>query len=528
MESFFVRTLGMHRVYNSAFMHMLKNEENDRFRQLLKKTLAFNPQILKRFVNFMNNPDEATAVEQFGKGDKYFGVAVVLATLPGLPMFGHGQVEGFREKYGMEFRRAYWQEEVDEGFVRHHEAQIFPLLHQRYLFSGAEHFALYDFAGHDGINENVLAYSNRQGEKRALVVYHNRAGEAHGWVCRACERVRAEGTPAERPVLSEALALPAGDDLFCRFRDHASGLEYLRSTRELAEQGLFLKLDSYQYHVFLDFAVLHDDDGGWRRLWQELDGRPTADLDRARRRLLHGELLASLDEVLVAGPADPQPHLPHKELLSRYEIFLRQLQKALGLSDAVASPVDRLVAELDLWPEVWSCLGQPPAARMAMLLWGYLMLHGIGELEETPDPGGRAADWLDRFLLDERLAAWLPAATAREDVALLRLLLRHQGGGCLEQAGWLEALLDHEAVRVYLQVHRYHGREWFVRERLEELLTAFCLAGALDGALTLQENSQQLADHLRRCREQRAAWSKLAAQAGYRLDNFHRLLQNPV
>jgi hypothetical protein len=274
--------------------------------------------------------------------------------------------------------------------------------------------------------------------------------------------------------------------------------------------------------------VLHDDDGGWRRLWQELDGRPTADLDRARRRLLHGELLASLDEVLVAGPADPQPHLPHKELLSRYEIFLRQLQKALGLSDAVASPVDRLVAELDLWPEVWSCLGQPPAARMAMLLWGYLMLHGIGELEETPDPGGRAADWLDRFLLDERLAAWLPAATAREDVALLRLLLRHQGGGCLEQAGWLEALLDHEAVRVYLQVHRYHGREWFVRERLEELLTAFCLAGALDGALTLQENSQQLADHLRRCREQRAAWSKLAAQAGYRLDNFHRLLQNPV
>jgi len=108
MESYFVRTLGMHRVYNSAFMNFLKMEENAKFRQSLKNALEFNPEILKRFVNFMNNPDEATAVAQFGKTDKYFGVAVLLVTLPGLPMVGHGQVEGFEEKYGMEYRRAYW------------------------------------------------------------------------------------------------------------------------------------------------------------------------------------------------------------------------------------------------------------------------------------------------------------------------------------------------------------------------------------------------------------------------------------
>ena len=28
MEGYFVRTLGMHRVYNSAFMHMLRDEDN--------------------------------------------------------------------------------------------------------------------------------------------------------------------------------------------------------------------------------------------------------------------------------------------------------------------------------------------------------------------------------------------------------------------------------------------------------------------------------------------------------------------
>ncbi len=39
MESYFVRTLGMHRVYNSAFMHMLMKEENEKYRLLIKNTL---------------------------------------------------------------------------------------------------------------------------------------------------------------------------------------------------------------------------------------------------------------------------------------------------------------------------------------------------------------------------------------------------------------------------------------------------------------------------------------------------------
>ena len=53
----------------------------------------------------MNNPDEATAFAQFGKGNKYFGVCTLMVTIPGLPMFAHGQVEGCNEKYGMEYRR---------------------------------------------------------------------------------------------------------------------------------------------------------------------------------------------------------------------------------------------------------------------------------------------------------------------------------------------------------------------------------------------------------------------------------------
>ncbi len=145
MEGYFVRTLGMHRVYNSAFMHMLRDEDNAKYRLAIKNTLEFDPQILKRYVNFMSNPDEKTAVEQFGNGDKYFGICTLLATLPGLPMIGHGQVEGFTEKYGMEFRKARLDETPDDGLIRGHLWRIFPLLHRRYLFADVEQFLLFDF-----------------------------------------------------------------------------------------------------------------------------------------------------------------------------------------------------------------------------------------------------------------------------------------------------------------------------------------------------------------------------------------------
>ena len=33
LEGYFVRTLGMHRVYNSAFMHMLRDEHNAEYQR---------------------------------------------------------------------------------------------------------------------------------------------------------------------------------------------------------------------------------------------------------------------------------------------------------------------------------------------------------------------------------------------------------------------------------------------------------------------------------------------------------------
>jgi hypothetical protein len=187
MEGYFTRTLGMHRVYNSAFMNMLKEEKNSLYRLTIKNTQEFDKEILKRFVNFMSNPDEETAVAQFGVGDKYFGVCTLMVTMPGLPMFGHGQIEGFTEKYGMEYRRSYRDEKPDLALIERHEKEIFPLLRRRRLFAGVEQFFLFDFIKDEGyIDENVFAYSNGLDKDTSLVFYNNCWQRSSGTIVSSC------------------------------------------------------------------------------------------------------------------------------------------------------------------------------------------------------------------------------------------------------------------------------------------------------------------------------------------------------
>ena len=273
MEGYFVRTLGMHRVYNSAFMHMLRDEDNAKYRMAIKNTLEFDPQILKRYVNFMNNPDEKTAIEQFGNGDKYFGIATMLSTLPGLPMFGHGQVEGFREKYGMEFRRAKWDEQPDEGLVRGHEWKISPLLHRRHLFADVEQFLLYDFFTINGsVDENVFAYSNRFEDQRGLVIYHNKFRDTRGWIKTSAAFL--ENGKLHRKSLAEGLGLSVVEGWprksYAVFKDYVTQLEYIRPYRELVEKGIYVELGAYQCHAFMDWRFVSGEQ--WEAINDSLNG----------------------------------------------------------------------------------------------------------------------------------------------------------------------------------------------------------------------------------------------------------------
>jgi len=302
MEGYFVRSLGMHRVYNSAFMHMFMKEENDKYRMLIKNTIEFDPEILKRYVNFMSNPDEETAINQFGKGDKYFGICVMMATLPGLPMFAHGQIEGFTEKYGMEYRRAYYDESIDPHLVERHEKEIFPLLKKRYLFSQVKNFELFDF--HDGyrhVNDNVIAFTNRVGDERTLVFYNNSFFRTSGmiknsagkrmkphyteggvaednWESSNVEEQKVSQSELEFKSLAAALQIKPHNGFYYTYKDMITGLEFIRSGAEFFNDGFHVTLNGYGYHVYVGFKEVYDTDGGYARLNQYLHGQGTTSL----------------------------------------------------------------------------------------------------------------------------------------------------------------------------------------------------------------------------------------------------------
>ncbi len=314
MEGYFVRTLGMHRVYNSAFMNMLRDEKNAEYRSVIKETIKFDPDIMKRYVNFMSNPDERTAIDQFGTGDKCFGVATMMATLPGLPMFGHGQIEGFTEKYGMEYQRPRYEESPNHWLVERHEREIAPLLKRRWLFAESGNFLLYDFYRAKGtVDENVFAYSNRSGDHRALVVYHNRYATTHGTIDYSAAYMDKGSGELRQRRLREGLDFAAGPGRVLAFRDSLSGLEYLRRADDLANLGLTLDLHAYQCHVFLDWHARDStSEYPWDRLCDELGGRGVPNLDEAlvmmELRPVHGALRDQLDPHIVRFFADLAEH----------------------------------------------------------------------------------------------------------------------------------------------------------------------------------------------------------------------------
>ncbi len=320
MEGYFVRTLGMHRVYNSAFMNMLMREENEKYRDLITNTLEFEPEILKRYVNFMSNPDEETAIKQFGTDDKYFGVSAMMVTLPGLPMFAHGQVEGFTEKYGMEYKRAYYNETPNEWLINRHEKEIFPLMKKRYLFSQVINFWFYDVIDHNGhINEDVFAYSNSYGSENGLVFFNNKFSDISGSINWSAPKLDSVTKELRSVNIADALKIRNDENIFYIFREHISGLEYIRPGSEFHSAGFPVDLGAFKYKIFLRFTEVYDHTGEYKKIYESLGTKGVASISTA------------LDEMRLKPVHDTFRSLfePEEiEILADYFILVNEYEKA--------------------------------------------------------------------------------------------------------------------------------------------------------------------------------------------------------
>jgi glycosidase len=564
LEGYFVRTLGMHRVYNSAFMHMLRDEDGAGYRKVIKETIEFDPEILKRYVNFMSNPDEKPALQQFGKGDKYFGVATVLATLPGLPMLGHGQVQGFGEQYGMEFRRAMLDEKPDPWLAERHERDVFPLLHRRAWFAEADDFLLYDLVTPSGVvDEAVLAYSNGSGRERSLVIYHTRFGSTSGTIRISAKYAVKAADGSKRKVrrsLAEGLGLPDEHGAFVAFRDARTGLEYLRSAKDLWEHGLAVSLDSYGTNVFWEFRDLTDGVAGqWSRLAGRLAGSGVPSLDDALRELqlepLHGPLRAifadGLTVAVLDGVATP---VQLDELERRVTVFLVAVSEATGvggdpapIAASIRVRAERAFVGMAVSGEDAGFATEAiPQAEVATLgrdaddaerrhgsgrrdratLLAWLTLSPIGALAPDADVPARSLAWYDELRVPAALVAGLhdtgfgegDAWGITDHVRLLLALPRPsamRGSARVVAGRLLDAWLARESTRVAIGLNTWQGVEYLDRDRLAELLTWAVRLDTIDARDTkASAASVRAATRL----------AEAARAAGYRVDGIREAL----
>ena len=312
LEGYFVRGLGMHRVYNSAFMTMLRDGKNAEYRTILRDTVGYDPELLRRYVNFLTTPDEEPAAVGFGIGDRALLAATLAATLPGVPMLGHGQWEGQRERYGMEYRAPRTSDPISADHVERYDREIAPLLRARHLFAGVADFRWFDAkGGSKGARESAYAFSNAAGSARSLVIALNSDAAAELTIHHASPAVAPSSSLASTPAetlpastIADRLGISARAGDVVELRDAITNRSLLVSTAALTRSGLTVRLPAFGRVVFWGIAQHHSTPSEpWGDLAAQAKGELLHDPATALAALTNSGAPADARSARIEGPA---------------------------------------------------------------------------------------------------------------------------------------------------------------------------------------------------------------------------------
>jgi hypothetical protein len=339
-------------------------------------------------------------------------------------------------------------------------------------------------------------------------------------------------------TVGAALAFNGDGRHYYVYRDYADGAEYIRNGRELCNEGFSVSLDAYDYHVFLDFREIWDDEyGTWGKLCQQLEGRGVTSIDEEVKQVRYAALIDQLRGHLekssallteeFAGLAPADLAAAKEKFAAGQKLFLTALARTAGLTDSGTLQVPPLLAELTCLEEMTRAGSSLLDGRTAkLMIFAWMVLHRCGELTAAADPAVAAAKLVNSFGLAKPLEEELCGeATDAGDrlamldvpavMALFAVLLhwqRFMGLSPLAQAELLPEFFSDRDVARFIGLHPSGGFQWFVKERWQLLLEWLELAAAV-----LAAGDGLLPDTVKAAAAKKTL-CETAAAAGYRLD----------
>ncbi|MBL7065844.1 MAG: hypothetical protein ISS49_16835, partial [Anaerolineae bacterium] len=322
--------------------------------------------------------------------------------------------------------------------------------------------------------------------------------------------------------LGQGLALHNDGEYFTIFQDHVIGLEYIRSSQELCEKGLYVELGAYKYQVFLDFCEVRDNE--WRQYAQltaYLNGRGVPSIEEALREvilrpvhypfreLVNARLFRRLiDARESASQRDSEAARSREDLVGEVEqktaLVLREVMRIANCElriteeelraaavarevrqklEVILHPKTRLRPEAQ--PEGFfgknlvSHLRDDPVAWPTLL--GWLFTHALAQVVDEADFAQISRSWIDEWLLGKIVAGalgdlGLDEGAAWQAVATIKILTSHQRWFEMQAPKKkrayqvLESWLRDDEVQRFLQVNRHRGILWFNKEAFDQLL----------------------------------------------------------
>jgi glycosidase len=240
--------MGFQFAYDKSLYDLLRNSDGAGIASRLRALEAMQP----RLAHFLENHDEARAAEVFGApslradgsdtvlpGDSgeekrnLTAAAALIATLPGMRFFHYGQLQGCRIHLPIELS-AQAPDTAATG-----DASIRAFYRKLLAITAAPGF-------HDGAFLLLEVTSDTDGTFANLTAYEWRLGDEH-WVIVA----NPGGATAQGRVhFPDGIApgIEVGGQYV--FADELNGPRYLRDGTEISNQGLYIRLDAFQAHIF--------------------------------------------------------------------------------------------------------------------------------------------------------------------------------------------------------------------------------------------------------------------------------------